>query len=316
MRNESSGFARGGRAGTCGRGAETSSISPSGSSFWASRVSPSTVSVRPYAALTASATRAASRSADTSRTTTCRSSDSCTHLTVRALDQIAGLAQAGPLSLAETRPDPRRRQRAGGLGGASVLILRPSLSRTGTPSLTPGARMRQRPGPTCRRTSAMVATAFAFAAVCACRSPPRAIRSSPCPMSKPAQRYWCVTGSSSARLGRVGCCTLRLAALPAGARRDRNGARLVSLSGTGTDGVLVIRVWHEAGAGDGFRARVIFGTGDDSIAETNFVIARDAAEVLDLVQTGSPQWAADEMQARASKSIGNRYVSAASHHCS
>jgi hypothetical protein len=58
----------------------------------------------------------------------------------------------------------------------------------------------------------------------------------------------------------------------------------VSRSEAGADGVLVIRVWHEAGAGDGFRARVIFGTGDDSIAETNFVIARDAAEVLDLVQ--------------------------------
>ena len=53
----------------------------------------------------------------------------------------------------------------------------------------------------------------------------------------------------------------------------------------GAEGVLVIRVWHEPGAGDGFRARVIFGAGDDPSAETRFVIARNAAEVLELVRT-------------------------------
>ena len=66
---------------------------------------------------------------------------------------------------------------------------------------------------------------------------------------------------------------------------DGNGARLVSRSEASAEGVLVIRVWHEGGAGGVFRARVIFGAEDDPAAETRFVIARDAAEVLKLVQT-------------------------------
>jgi hypothetical protein len=49
--------------------------------------------------------------------------------------------------------------------------------------------------------------------------------------------------------------------------------------------VLVIRVWHEAGAGGGFRARVIFGAGDNLAAEARYVIARDPAEVLELVES-------------------------------
>ena len=56
----------------------------------------------------------------------------------------------------------------------------------------------------------------------------------------------------------------------------------MSLSETGADGVLVIRVWHEAGGQ--FRARVIYGAGDDLAGETRFVTARDAAQVLELVQ--------------------------------
>ena len=52
----------------------------------------------------------------------------------------------------------------------------------------------------------------------------------------------------------------------------------------GRDGVLVIRVWHEAGAADEFRARIIFGVGDDPAAETSFVIARNPDEVIDAVR--------------------------------
>ena len=72
-------------------------------------------------------------------------------------------------------------------------------------------------------------------------------------------------------------------AIRAGAERDEAG--LVSLSETGAEGVLVIRVWHEADAGGGFRARVIFGAGDNLAAEARYVIARDPAEVLELVET-------------------------------
>jgi hypothetical protein len=72
-------------------------------------------------------------------------------------------------------------------------------------------------------------------------------------------------------------------AMRAGAERDEAG--LVSLSETGAEGVLVIRVWHEADAGGGFRARVIFGAGDNLAAEARYVIARDPAEVLELVET-------------------------------
>jgi hypothetical protein len=59
----------------------------------------------------------------------------------------------------------------------------------------------------------------------------------------------------------------------------------VSLSEAGAGGVLVIRVWHEADAGGGFRARVIFAARDDLADEARFVIARDPAEVLELVGT-------------------------------
>jgi hypothetical protein len=61
-------------------------------------------------------------------------------------------------------------------------------------------------------------------------------------------------------------------------------ARLVTVSPAGGNGVLVIRVWHEAGAANGFRARVIFGAGDDPAAETSFAIARNPDEVIDAVR--------------------------------
>jgi hypothetical protein len=48
--------------------------------------------------------------------------------------------------------------------------------------------------------------------------------------------------------------------------------------------VLVIRVWHEAGAANGFRARIIFGAGDDPAAETSFTIARNPDEVIAAVR--------------------------------
>jgi hypothetical protein len=67
-------------------------------------------------------------------------------------------------------------------------------------------------------------------------------------------------------------------------RVGESEARLVSQGLAGADGVLVIRVWHEAGAEDGFRARVIFGAGDDPSAETSFVIARSPDEVIEAVR--------------------------------
>jgi len=60
-------------------------------------------------------------------------------------------------------------------------------------------------------------------------------------------------------------------------------ARLVTVGQAGGNGVLVIRVWHEAGAANGFRARIIFGAGDDPVAETSFTIARSPDEVIEAV---------------------------------
>ena len=53
----------------------------------------------------------------------------------------------------------------------------------------------------------------------------------------------------------------------------------------GGDGVLVIRVWHDAdaGAGDGFRARIIFG-GEDPAAESDFLLVRDPENVIEAVR--------------------------------
>ena len=56
------------------------------------------------------------------------------------------------------------------------------------------------------------------------------------------------------------------------------------VSQAGGNGVLVIRVWHEADAENGFRARIIFGAGDDPADETSFVIARNPDEVIDSVR--------------------------------
>ena len=61
-------------------------------------------------------------------------------------------------------------------------------------------------------------------------------------------------------------------------------ARLVTAGETAGEGVLVIRVWHEPGAGNGFRARIIFGSGEDPADQTSFVIARDPEAVLEAVQ--------------------------------
>ena len=61
-------------------------------------------------------------------------------------------------------------------------------------------------------------------------------------------------------------------------------ARLVTMGQAGENGVLVIRVWHEAGAANGFRARVIFGAADDPAAETSFAIVRNPDEVIDAVR--------------------------------
>ena len=67
-------------------------------------------------------------------------------------------------------------------------------------------------------------------------------------------------------------------------RMGQSEARLVTVGPAGGNGVLVIRVWHEAGAANGFRARVIFGAGDDPAAETSFAIARNPDEVIDAVR--------------------------------
>ena len=52
----------------------------------------------------------------------------------------------------------------------------------------------------------------------------------------------------------------------------------------GGEGVLIIRVWREPDARDGFRARIIFGAADDPTAEARFVVARDPSEVVTVVQ--------------------------------
>lgn len=164
-----------------------------------------------------------------------------------------------------------------------MLILRPSLSRTGTPSLTPGARMRQWPVAAVAQVRWLRLHSLLRLCAHVGHPPAQFDRRRAQSVSQPS-----VIGAllDHHLLGCGGPAAAHFASRRylRARRTDGNGARLVSLSGTGTDGVLVIRVWHEAGAGDGFRARVIFGTGDDSIAETNFVIASDAAEVLDLVQ--------------------------------
>ncbi len=53
----------------------------------------------------------------------------------------------------------------------------------------------------------------------------------------------------------------------------------------GKDGVLVIRVWHDAGAeaGSGFRARIIFG-GEDPAAASEFLVVRDPEKVIEAVR--------------------------------
>jgi hypothetical protein len=43
-------------------------------------------------------------------------------------------------------------------------------------------------------------------------------------------------------------------------------------------------VWHEAGAANGFRARIILGAADDPAAETSFLIARSPDEVIEAVR--------------------------------
>ena len=67
-------------------------------------------------------------------------------------------------------------------------------------------------------------------------------------------------------------------------RMGESEARLVTVGQAGGNGVLVIRIWHEAGATNGFRARIIFGAGDDPGAETSFAIARNPDEVIDAVR--------------------------------
>ncbi len=54
----------------------------------------------------------------------------------------------------------------------------------------------------------------------------------------------------------------------------------------GRDGVLVIRVWHDAGAaaGSGFRARIIFG-GEDLAAASDFLLVRDPEKVIEAVRS-------------------------------
>lgn len=52
-------------------------------------------------------------------------------------------------------------------------------------------------------------------------------------------------------------------------------------AGPPNGGIMVIRAWNEAGRGDGFRARLTFGTGDDDSRSTVFA---DTDEVLESVR--------------------------------
>src|SRR5438034_4317192 len=100
-----------------------------------------------------------------------------------------------------------------------------------------------------------------------------------------ALRYSTVIGSLSAPWRGAGCCTLASQEVSAISKRmGESEARLVTVGQAGGNGVLVIRVWHEAGAANGFRARIIFGAGDDPAAETSFTIARNPDEVIAAVR--------------------------------
>src|SRR5919204_289610 len=106
-----------------------------------------------------------------------------------------------------------------------------------------------------------------------------------CPTSKPSAalflRYWSVIGSRGWR----GLLHTRHAVIPRQYERmAESEARLVTLNEPGGGGVLIIRVWREAGVSEGFRARIIFGAGEDPATEATFVIARDPAEVIKVVQ--------------------------------
>jgi hypothetical protein len=52
-------------------------------------------------------------------------------------------------------------------------------------------------------------------------------------------------------------------------------------AGPPTGGIMVIRVWNEAGRADAFRARLTYGTGEDDSRSTVFA---DADEVLESVR--------------------------------